>query len=380
MTRRRPGVRVVFLVVAVLASCASVAFAERPKVAVLGLEVVGAVDQRVTIIAEQLTQGLRERPRRGNGQYQLAANSDRELIEEKLIKSCEDEAPACMSEIGERVGADLLIYGNLAKTGDALSITLHLLDVENQAKTQDLTVDLAADVTPDQIREAAKKAYTDLTGDVASMGGTIVIHANVPAGNVFVDDVQKDTLTNGTTTLVLTEGRYRIAVESEGRSRKEIEVKIVDDETVTEQLDLETKIAKSAGGGRSGVWKPAFIATAVGTVALTAVSIYGLTSSRSLAKDINAARPGCPAATEDCRLTNRDCGNGAIDDAAFNKACSRYSLHAWSFVGAAVLGAATIGTGYMAFIHSSSTETPRQVAVTPGVSPDGGGATLRVTW
>ncbi len=371
-----------FLALAVLALCASAAFAERPKVAVLGLEVVGAIDQRATTAAQELTQGLRARPRSGNGPYQLAANSDKELIDEKLIKGCDEEAPKCMTEIGKGVGADLLIYGNLTRTGETLVVTLHVLDVKKKTKTQDLTVNLAVGSTPDQIRAASRKAYTELTGDVAApTGGKLVVKANVPAGTVFVDDVQKDTLTNGTTLIALAEGRYRVAVEAEGRRRKEIEVKIVDDETVTEQFDLELEGDRPVSSGRSGVWTPAFFATAIGTVALAAVSVYGYTSSHSEAENINGSRPGCDPATEDCRLTNDDCGiKGQIGDPAFDKACSRYSLHKWTFVGAAVLGVAAVGTGYMAFVHGSSKESSHQVAVTPVVSPDGGGAMVHVSW
>jgi hypothetical protein len=371
---------------ALLALIATSAWAERPRVAVLGLEVVGtAIDQRATTVAQDITQGLRARPRSGNGPYLLAANSDRELIDEKLIKSCDDEAPKCMAAIGKGIGTDLLIYGNVKKSGDNLTVTIQILDVAKKTKLKNSTFDIAANAPPEAIRAAAKKAYTDLTGDVAPpAGGKLVIKANVPAGTVFVDDAQKDTLTNGTTTIALAEGRYRVAIEAEGHMRKEIEVKIVDDETVDQQFDLEEKVVKpvSSGGG-SGIWKPAFYVTAIGTVAVAALSIYGYTSSQSEADKIMTLRPGCDPATQDCRLSNDDCDIKAqVGDPAFDKACSRYSLHKWTVVGAAVLGVAAAGTGYMAFVRGgSSTEKPAAgVAVTPIVGPDGGGASLRVTW
>lgn len=365
-----------------LGMLATSALAERPKVAVLGLEVVGAIDQRATTVAQELTQGLRARPRSGNGPYLLAANSDRELIDEKMIKSCDDEALKCMTEIGKGVGSDILIYGNVKKDGENLVVTLTSLDVKKKTKTKELSVTLAANAPPEAIRAAAKKAYTDLTGDVsAPSGGKLVIKANVPTGTVFVNDTQKDTLTNGTTMIALAEGRYRVAIESEGRLRKEIEVKVQDDETITEQFDLELKVTKPivSGGGKSGVWKPAFIATAIGAVALGAVSIYAYSDSQSLAEGITATRPGCTG--EDCALTQDDCGTTVPGSGDFDKACSRYSMHKWTLVGSLVLGAAALGTGYMAFVHGGgSKETPNKVAVTPTFGPDGGGAVVRVTW
>ena len=371
---------------ALLALIATSAWAERPRVAVLGLEVVGtAIDQRATTVAQDITQGLRARPRSGNGPYLLAANSDRELIDEKLIKSCDDEAPKCMAAIGKGIGTDLLIYGNVKKRGDNLTVTIQILDVIKKAKLKSSTFDIAANAPPEAIRAAAKKAYTELTGDVAPpAGGKLVIKANVPAGTVFVDDVQKDTLTNGTTMIALAEGRYRVAIEAEGHLRKEIEVRIVDDETVDQQFDLEVRVVESVrSGGGAGIWKPAFYATAIGTVALAAISTYAWRDSLSQAKGITTPRPGCDPATQDCRLTDDDCGIKAqVGDPAFDKACSRRSLWKWTFVGAAVLGVAAAGTGYMAFVRGgSSAEKPAAgVAVTPVIGPDGGGASVRVTW
>ncbi|MDX2088365.1 MAG: hypothetical protein SFX73_10970 [Kofleriaceae bacterium] len=383
MRRRHRGGRVVLLAFAILGLLLTSAFAERPKVAVLGLEVVGVIDQRVTTVAQELTQGLRARPRSGNGPYLLAANSDRELIDEKMIKSCDDEALKCMTAIGVGVGTDILIYGNVKKDGDNLVVTVHSLDVKKKAKLKDVLVTLAANAPSEAIRAAAKKAYTDLTGDVsAPSGGKLVIKTNVTSGTVFVDDVQKDTLTNGTTMIALAEGRYRVAVEAEGRLRKEIEVKVTDDETITEQFDLEMKVVQPmvSGGGKSGVWKPAFYATAIGTVALAALSVYAYADSQSLADGITGTRPGCTG--DNCALTQDDCGTTVPNDSGnFEQACGRYSLHKWTLVGSVVLGIAAAGTGYMAFVRGGgSKESATKVAVTPTVGPDGSGAMVRVTW
>src|SRR5690606_39007245 len=112
------------LLLLVLAGSSALA---RPKVAVLGLEVTGTIDQASTTVARELTEGLRSRARSGDGPYQLAPNSNRELIDEKLIKQCDDEAAACMAEIGQEVGADFLIYGRVAKEGAGYRVTLHVL-------------------------------------------------------------------------------------------------------------------------------------------------------------------------------------------------------------------------------------------------------------
>src|SRR6187431_1308886 len=109
--------RELVLVLVVLAVWCEAAFA-KPKVAILGLEVVvsGAkANPKDLQIAASLTDSLRQLPRSGAGKLELAPNSDRELIDEKLAGSCLTENLYCMAPIGLGLGADYLVYGNLVK-------------------------------------------------------------------------------------------------------------------------------------------------------------------------------------------------------------------------------------------------------------------------
>src|SRR3954471_1721373 len=88
---------VVLVLVGILAPAR--AWAGKPQVAILGLEVVdpsGNVDAKTTTVAKDLTDGLRARAKVGSGPYIIAPGSDKELIDEKLIKNCDNEALACM--------------------------------------------------------------------------------------------------------------------------------------------------------------------------------------------------------------------------------------------------------------------------------------------
>ena len=107
---------IVFALALVLLALGAATASAKPKVAVLGVEVTGTIDQASTGVAHDLTEGMRSRSRQGNGPYQLAPNSDRELIDEKVLKNCDSEGPLCMSDIGKDIGADILIYGKLEKT------------------------------------------------------------------------------------------------------------------------------------------------------------------------------------------------------------------------------------------------------------------------
>src|SRR6185503_1540068 len=83
----------------------------KPKVAVLGLEVVtvtGTPDPATVRVAADFTVALRLRPKAGQGPWRFAPGSDKELLDEKLLEDCENEAAACMAKIGAKLGTDLL--------------------------------------------------------------------------------------------------------------------------------------------------------------------------------------------------------------------------------------------------------------------------------
>jgi hypothetical protein len=138
MAVRRLG-PVLALGIAFVTAASAVANADRPKIGVLGLEVQtngATADPESTKIAKWLTQGLRNRATSGRGQYQLAPNSARELIDEKLMKGCENEKPDCMAQIGTDMHSDFLLYGRIDKMIkndiSVFQVTLKLLDVANQ--------------------------------------------------------------------------------------------------------------------------------------------------------------------------------------------------------------------------------------------------------
>ncbi len=87
----------------------------KPTIAVLGLEVIdnGNVDKETTRAAQRLAQELRVQAKRPNGKFAFAPNSEKDLLELKLLSGCSDEGRSCMAEIGVELGADRLLYGKL---------------------------------------------------------------------------------------------------------------------------------------------------------------------------------------------------------------------------------------------------------------------------
>jgi hypothetical protein len=64
-------------------------------------------------VAKQLTAWLRMSA--SNSPFALAPYGDKELINEKLLNNCDDEALLCMAVIGSDVGADVLMYGHIER-------------------------------------------------------------------------------------------------------------------------------------------------------------------------------------------------------------------------------------------------------------------------
>ena len=66
----------------------------------LGLEVKqtgSKVDMNTPKLAKRLTDGLRKRAAMARGDFSLAPNSNKDLLEMKLLGNCDDEGAGCMA-------------------------------------------------------------------------------------------------------------------------------------------------------------------------------------------------------------------------------------------------------------------------------------------
>ena len=146
----------------------STAYADKPKIAVLGLEVEskgGSVDQGSTRLAKELTEGFRYSARSGRSKYAQAANSNRELIDEKLMKGCDAEQPSCMAQIGVEVSADFLLYGRIDKVAAGYQVTIKILDVAKQTESAPWRELIPSSAVRDNPRNWAIKRYGSIIGD-----------------------------------------------------------------------------------------------------------------------------------------------------------------------------------------------------------------------
>jgi len=389
-----------------IALTSSTALANKPTVAILGLEVVdpSGIDSASTSVARDLTEGLRNRAKSGTGPYQLAIGSDKELIDEKLIHNCDSEAIACMAEIGKNLGASFLIYGRLEKRADGYAVTINLLNVDKKKMEKAKSPLTIAQKEPAAIAAAARKAYNDLTG--ATEAGTLVITANAQRGTVLLDDEPKGSLTSGTITLTgLKEGRYRLAIEADGYQRSdELVVTVRSGETVTQPVTLVGKKAdeltheitgttsqKSGGVAKYAVFG---VAVAIG-LASGGYWAYSYNKEQSSAKQASTEFAAHQTANPDFVIPegHGDCGDATLEgiSAGFKDACSRRDGTKYGIIGVSVSVVLIGVTGYLAFRGGGATETRPPTAtagrkkrkpftVTPVVSADGAGATFQLDW
>jgi hypothetical protein len=393
------------------------AWAGKPPIAILGLEVYdngGGIDPETTRTAKELTAALRDRAKAGTGPF-TPVQGEKELIDEKLLNNCDSEAPTCMATIGTGLGAEVLMYGKIEKATQSgqgvYKVSIKLLSVPRKQLTASTVETLPmADANGVKVQTYARTWYSKLAG--AGSGGTLVVRANIDRGTVLIDEDMKGTLASGT-----------LAVEATREyQRYETQVTVRSGETTTQNVtmvamprklaDMQPKDTLTREGtvtqpsSRTNVWKPVFYGTTVATAGGVSVSLYELFKGRSNGNISGTSNFVQMVGTQDVsgkRSINSDqCGSQQVNDFAsshpgdpdvrrFNDACNNFKYQKIGWVVSGVLGAAVIGSFYMAYIRdggsseagktaASGHRKRRELVVTPVVTRDGGGATLRFDW
>jgi hypothetical protein len=271
------------LAVAVLLGSTASAQA-KPKVAVLGLEVSddgGSIDAQIAQFATELTTALRQRAKDKDSPFQLAPNSNKDLLEMKLLSGCANEARGCMADIGKELKADRLIYGKIERRKDGYHVTLKLLNVSSK-KMERNTSDTISINDSTNVDTWSRRLYNRLGG--LPDQGTLMVKANVDRGTVYVNGESKGELSDGSTQILgLPEGKHEVRVESEGNSTFTTSVTIRAGQTADLTVNLapiDTVGARKADKGPSrpgGTARILFWTTAVTTAGGAAgFTLFGL--------------------------------------------------------------------------------------------------------
>ncbi len=270
----------------------------KPSIAVLGLEVAdegGNVDEASTKVATKLTAALRARARQASQPYSLAPNSDKDLLELKLLSDCSDENPKCMSAMAKELKAERLLYGRITKRKDGYQVSLDLLNAKTRAMERSTSELIPFDQADDDgLRGWGRSLYNRLTG--VPEEGSLVLHSNTDKGTVYVDGEVKTTLSAGSATVSgLSEGSHTVGVETPGFDSYGGEVSIKAGGSTDLNITLEKKggggpIGGGGGGKPGGVSRALFWTSLVLTGAgAAAVTVTGLQVRGSLKDEQLAA-------------------------------------------------------------------------------------------
>jgi len=361
----------------------------KTPIAILGLEVYdngSGIDPETTKAAKDLTAALRDRAKAGTGPY-LPVAAEKELIDEKLLNNCDTEAPVCMAAIGTELLAEAVMYGKIEKSSQngqpIYKVSIKLLNV-NRKQLASSTVETlpVAEATGVRAAAHAKNWYGKLVG--ISSGGKVTIAANIDRGTVILDEEAKGTLASGKLTLDnVPEGRHTLAIEAPNYQRYEASITVRNGETLQQPVTMVEMSKKKTPAGEEGttttsgtnIWKPVFYGASVLEAGAIAFTIIEWQKGKS---DAKTAPPN---------LSEKNCDPVS---SGLQKACDDYK---WQKIGWGVsiaVGAAVVGSFYMAFIRNSDHAESRtasgghrkrrELAITPVVTPEGGGATLRFDW
>jgi hypothetical protein len=404
------------LALLVLGLLGRAADAGKPNVVILGLEVsAAAMDQDAIRIAKDFTTALRARATTAG---QLVPHSDKELVDEKLIRNCTTAEATCIAPIGAEFSATYLIYGSIEKTKDgSLKAAMHMLNVATKQIAKSIPVDLK-DTSANGISDAAKTTYLAFMGGDTGSININIQNDGVDGGQVTIGKDKKVLQGGHLTVKDLGPDRYTIVIEVTGFQRFEQTVPLAAGERKEVVVQLTALPGLNKGPPKCGEgsldcgntvstttnhtgykvvgYSALILSAAAGGIAL--YETFGPISTYENSKVAPLAGTLMPIDTTHHQFGNDDCDTtdgkklrtqndeGSVN---FNKACNANGVRKIAGVVAGVSAGVAIAALILAYRGSDEpekhgTQTGRRkapkplIAVTPIIGPDGMSATVRI--
>ena len=217
------------------------AWAGDVTLSVLGLEPAAGAPEA---IASAVTEALRQRVTSSTG-YRLVPGKD--LVEVKLVFSCPDEAPPCMTQAAQSIGSAKIIFGTVQPVGtDAFIVTLKLLDAERGVVESWISEQITkVQASPVGLRAPVQKWFSTLTGQ--AQPGTLKVTGGVVGAAVWLDGAQAGLMgSDGLTLAGIAAGPHQITVSKTGYEKWEQNVTLASGATQKLPVQLKTIEAEAA--------------------------------------------------------------------------------------------------------------------------------------
>ena len=167
------------------ASAASADVAEKQTIVLAPLATLGSETRSKT------TDKIRAPLRRGLAAVPGVVLVDERLVEKKLrkarsprLRTCDGDA-ACLAELGQLLGADAVVYGELGGLGDAQIVYLKLVDTGAAKEVRSTSLELGA-IAADEAESRSRAAAFRLVAPAAYVG-RLVVATKTSAASIYVD-------------------------------------------------------------------------------------------------------------------------------------------------------------------------------------------------
>ncbi len=125
---------------------------------------------------------------------------------------CSAYETACAVKLGDKLGSDFTLAGELEKRGTSIELQIAIVDVASKKRIRSYRDKVGGNA---DMKKVAKRAIDRLTG--VGQRGELVVISNVQRGEVLIDGELKGELFEGRSTITLAQGRYKILIRAAGK-------------------------------------------------------------------------------------------------------------------------------------------------------------------
>ena len=197
---------------------AATAHADKPTIAILGVS--PKFETSLTKTAAALDRAIRSA---ATAKYKVAGSA-KQIADALRTAECSAFETACAATLGDKLGTEFTIAGELEKRGGSIELQLAIVDVASKKKIRSYREKVGGNA---DMKKVAKRAIDRLTG--VGQRGELVVVANVQRGEIYIDDELRGELFEGRSTITLPQGRYKLRIRA--ANRKPFEDIVTVDET-----------------------------------------------------------------------------------------------------------------------------------------------------